>query len=158
MTMRGPVLYRSVSALLLLLSSAGLAAQSAPLRFGTAWYPEQWPEQRWEADLELMQAAHMNVVRVGEFAWSMMEPSEDHFDFAWLDKAIAMAAKHHIAVVMGTPTAAPPAWLTVQGCPPWRPRAHDRCPVRRRTCTRLRRRPARQQSRATSPGTTTSAR
>ncbi len=82
------------------------------LLLGTAWYPEQWPEQRWNADLDLMQQAHMHVVRVGEFAWSTMEPSEDHFNFAWLDRAIALAAKHHIAVVLGTPTAAPPAWLT----------------------------------------------
>ncbi|QHN02993.1 beta-galactosidase [Granulicella sp. WH15] len=85
-----------------------------PLRFGTAWYPEQWPEERWEADLQLMEAAHMNVVRVAEFAWSTMEPSEGHFDFTWLDHAITLAAKHHIAVVLGTPTAAPPAWLTTK--------------------------------------------
>lgn len=82
------------------------------LLLGTAWYPEQWPEQRWNADLDLMQQAHMHVVRVGEFAWSTMEPSEGHFNFAWLDRAIALAAEHHIAVVLGTPTAAPPAWLT----------------------------------------------
>jgi beta-galactosidase len=109
--------FRTLLLLFLLTSTAVVVAQSArvataPLRFGTAWYPEQWPEQRWDADLALMQAAHMNVVRVGEFAWSTMEPSEGHFDFAWLDRAIALAAKHHIAVVLGTPTAAPPAWLT----------------------------------------------
>ena len=88
------------------------AAVPTTLHFGTAWYPEQWPEQRWETDLQLMQGAHVNVVRVGEFAWSTMEPTEGHFDFAWLDRAIALAAKHHIAIVLGTPTAAPPAWLT----------------------------------------------
>jgi beta-galactosidase len=88
------------------------SATQPPLRFGTAWYPEQWPEQRWDADLQLMQDAHMNVVRVGEFAWSTMEPSEGHYEFGWLDRAITLAAKHHIAVVLGTPTAAPPAWLT----------------------------------------------
>ncbi len=41
-----------------------------------------------------------------------MEPSDGHFGFAWLDRAIALAAKHHIAVVLGTPTAATAAWLT----------------------------------------------
>src|ERR1700734_1278177 len=86
-------------------------AQPAIL-LGAAWYPEQWPESRWAADLDLMQAAHMHVVRVGEFAWSTMEPSEGHFDFAWLDRAIAAAASRNIVVVLGTPTAAPPAWLT----------------------------------------------
>jgi beta-galactosidase len=86
--------------------------RNEPLMMGTAWYPEQWPESRWDADLQLMEAAHMNVVRIGEFAWSTMELSEGQYEFGWLDRAIAMAAKHHIRVVLGTPTAAPPAWLT----------------------------------------------
>ena len=79
---------------------------------GTAWYPEQWPESRWEKDLELMEAANIKVVRIAEFAWSKMEPSEGHYDFDWLDRAISLAAKHHIVSVVGTPTATPPAWLT----------------------------------------------
>lgn len=88
-----------------------LPGQDAIL-MGTSWYPEQWPESRWEADLQLMEAANIKVVRVGEFAWSAMEPSEGHYDFAWLERAINLAAKHHIVSVVGTPTAAPPAWLT----------------------------------------------
>jgi beta-galactosidase len=87
---------------------------SSPILLGAAWYPEQWPESRWDADLQLMQDAHLHVVRVGEFAWSAMEPSEGHFDFIWLDHALALAAKHHIAIVLSTPTAAPPAWLTTK--------------------------------------------
>jgi beta-galactosidase len=79
---------------------------------GTDWYPEQWPESRWEEDLRLMEAAHIKVVRIAEFAWSRMEPSEGHFDFDWLERAINLAAKHDIVSVLGTPTAAPPAWLT----------------------------------------------
>jgi beta-galactosidase len=83
-----------------------------PLLLGTAWYPEQWPESRWEADLVLMQQAGIHMVRVGEFAWSRMEPSEGQYDLDWLDRAISAAAKHGIYSVVGTPTAAPPAWLT----------------------------------------------
>ncbi len=83
-----------------------------PVLLGAAWYPEQWPEQQWDKDLALMEAAHIHVVRVGEFAWSTMEPEEGVYHWEWLDRAIADAAKHHIAVVLGTPTAAPPAWLT----------------------------------------------
>ena len=79
---------------------------------GVAWYPEQWPESRWEEDLRLMEAADLKVVRIAEFAWSRMEPSEGHYEFDWLDRAIALAAKHHIVSVLGTPTATPPAWLT----------------------------------------------
>ncbi len=84
---------------------------NAPV-LGSAWYPEQWPESHWESDLSLMEQAHFNVVRIGEFAWSSIEPSEGHYDLDWLDRAIALAAKHHLAVVMSTPTDAPPAWLT----------------------------------------------
>jgi beta-galactosidase len=79
---------------------------------GAAWYPEQWPEARWEEDLRMMEAANLKVVRIAEFAWSRMEPSEGRFDFDWLERAIALAAKHHIVSVVGTPTATPPAWLT----------------------------------------------
>ena len=82
------------------------------LLMGVAWYPEQWPESRWEEDLKLMEAADIKVVRIAEFAWSRMEPSEGHYDLDWLDRAISLAAKHHIVSVVGTPTATPPAWLT----------------------------------------------
>jgi beta-galactosidase len=83
-----------------------------PLYLGTAWYPEQWPESRWDADLTLMEKAQIRFVRITEFAWSTMEPSEGHYDLDWVERAVRMAEKHHIAVVLGTPSAAPPAWLT----------------------------------------------
>jgi beta-galactosidase len=85
----------------------------APL-LGAAWYPEQWPEERWDADLALMEKSGMTVTRVGEFAWSRMEPAENHIDLDWLARAIRLAEKHHIAVVIGTPTDAPPAWMTTR--------------------------------------------
>lgn len=100
-----------------LILAAGAHPQTTPakppaLLLGTAWYPEQWPESRWDEDLKLMQAAGIHMVRVGEFAWSRMEPEEGRFDLDWLDRAIALAARHDVFVVLGTPTAAPPAWLT----------------------------------------------
>jgi beta-galactosidase len=88
-----------------------LAGRNAIL-MGTDWYPEQWPESRWETDLRLMEESHVQVARIGEFAWSRMEPSEGHYDFEWLDRSIRLAEKHHVAIVLGTPTATPPAWLT----------------------------------------------
>ncbi len=90
----------------------GSSPAAPSLLLGAAWYPEQWPESRWEADLELMEQAHFNVVRIGEFAWSREEPSQGRFDLDWLERAVRAAQKHHIAVVIGTPTDAPPAWLT----------------------------------------------
>jgi beta-galactosidase len=86
--------------------------QHNALMLGAAWYPEQWPETRWDTDLRLMEEAHITFARVGEFAWSRMEPAEGKFDFDWLERAIDKAAQHQVAIVLGTPTAAPPAWLT----------------------------------------------
>jgi len=85
-----------------------------PLLLGAAWYPEQWDEATADRDLETMEAAHIHLARVAEFAWSSMEPAEGQYDWAWLDHAIAEAAKHHVYIVLGTPTAAPPAWLTTK--------------------------------------------
>jgi beta-galactosidase len=93
-------------------SSQGATPSQPALLLGTAWYPEQWSESRWDADLNLMQQAGVHMVRVAEFAWSRMEPEEGKYDLDWLDRAITAAAKHNIYTVIGTPTAAPPAWLT----------------------------------------------
>ncbi len=86
--------------------------RTPPLLLGAAWYPEQWDEATWESDLSLMEQAHIHFVRVGEFAWSTLEPSEGNFQLDWLARAVRAAERHHIAVVLGTPSAAPPAWLT----------------------------------------------
>ena len=94
------------------LPSAAFAAERPSILLGAAWYPEQWPEARWAEDLKLMQAAHIHMVRVGEFAWSRLEPQEGQYDLDWLDRAVSLAGQHGIAVVIGTPSAAPPAWLT----------------------------------------------
>ena len=59
-----------------------------------------------------MKRARMNVVRMAEFAWSTMEPADGRFEFGWLDRAVALCDRAGIDVVLGTPTAAPPAWLT----------------------------------------------
>ena len=93
----------AIAAIFLL--AAALNGQTAPpappIMMGTAWYPEQWPESRWDEDLALMQQAGIHMVRVGEFAWSRMEPSEGQYDLDWLDRAIAAAAKHGIYTVVG---------------------------------------------------------
>ena len=88
--------------------------RTPPLMLGAAWYPEQWPEAQWDKDLELMQQAHVTFARVGEFAWSSMEPSEGNYQLDWLAHAIRAAEKHGIAIVLGTPGATPPAWLTTK--------------------------------------------
>src|SRR5262249_48381357 len=67
---------------------------------GAAWYPEQWPESRWEEDLKLMEAANIKMARIAEFAWSALEPSEGRYEMDWLERAVAAAAKHHIVSVI----------------------------------------------------------
>ena len=93
-------------------AAANTQQQSERLWLGSAWYPEQWPEERWAEDLRLMKAHGANVVRIGEFAWSRMEPSEGAYDMGWLVRATRLAAKYGISVVVGTPTDTPPAWMT----------------------------------------------
>jgi beta-galactosidase len=80
-------------------------------RFGVDYYPEHWSEERWATDAKLMQDAGINTVRLAEFAWSKLEPQDGIFDFDWLDRAIAVLAEHGIDIILGTPTASPPAWL-----------------------------------------------
>ena len=79
--------------------------------FGVDYYPEHWPEERWQIDARLMAEAGFNVVRLAEFAWSKMEFNEGQYDFDWLDRAIAILQSHNINVVLGTPTASAPPWL-----------------------------------------------
>ena len=82
------------------------------LYYGCDYYPEHWPESRWLEDARLMGEAGFNVARIGEFAWAKMEPTEGHYDWAWLDRVISILADHGLKVVLGTPTATPPPWLT----------------------------------------------
>ena len=81
-------------------------------RFGVSYYPEQWPESYWEEDARQMQACGVNTVRMGEFGWGLMEPREGHYDFSLFDRAIDTFGRHGIKTIFGTPTAAPPKWLT----------------------------------------------
>lgn len=81
------------------------------MRFGADYYPEHWPEERWPEDARLMREAGFNMVRMGEFAWAMLEPAEGVFDFEWLRRAVALLGEHGIKTVLGTPTAAAPPWL-----------------------------------------------
>jgi beta-galactosidase len=80
--------------------------------YGVVYYPEQWPEERWESDLSRIAETGMNVVRMGEGAWSVWEPEEGRYEFGMFDRALALCQKHGLKAVMGTPTYTPPAWLT----------------------------------------------
>jgi beta-galactosidase len=81
---------------------------------GAAYYPEWWPSTEWEVDFRQMQQLGINAVRMGEFAWAIFEPAPGQFEFSWMDKAIDLARRHGIRVVLGTPTASVPPWLYQQ--------------------------------------------
>jgi beta-galactosidase GanA len=85
---------------------------AAPPYLGAAYYPEDWPLAQIDQDIALMQQAGMNVMRVGEFAWSRMEPEEGRYDLDWLNLAVEKLTRAKIAVIMCTPTCTPPVWLT----------------------------------------------
>jgi beta-galactosidase GanA len=83
-----------------------------PPYLGAAYYPEAWPLEHVDADIERMLEAGMNVMRMAEFAWQRMEPQEGHYDFDWLHLVVEKLGKAGIATILGTPTPTPPAWLT----------------------------------------------
>lgn len=80
---------------------------------GAAWYPELWPD-RVDEDLRLMADAGINLVRVGEFAWSTLEPEENRYELAWLHQVMDKCQAANIGVVLCTPTPTPPRWLTAR--------------------------------------------
>ncbi|WP_336780029.1 beta-galactosidase [Paenibacillus illinoisensis] len=82
------------------------------LKLGVCYYPEHWNEQLWEDDFRRMQEMNITVIRMAEFAWSIMEPEEDQFDFSFFGRVMDLAHQYGLSVILGTPTATPPAWLT----------------------------------------------
>jgi beta-galactosidase len=78
---------------------------------GTCYYPEHWPEDQWPKDAARMAEIGLTWVRIGEFAWSRLEPSPGDLRFDWLDRAIDVLGQAGLKVVLGTPTATPPRWM-----------------------------------------------
>ena len=79
--------------------------------FGVAYYPEAWPEERWETDLKMMHDLGINLIRIGEFNWSEFEPTEGVFNFAPYLRLLDLCEKYGVKVMMCTPTAATPKWM-----------------------------------------------
>ena len=78
---------------------------------GVCYYPEHWPEEIWARDAQQMVETGLTWVRIGEFAWSRLEPQPGQFDWGWLDRAIATLGQAGLKVILGTPTATPPRWM-----------------------------------------------
>jgi beta-galactosidase len=85
----------------------------APLKrsLGVCYYPEHWPEPQWAEDAARMADLGLTWVRIGEFAWTRMEPQPGTLELDWLDRAIDTLGAAGLKVVLGTPTATPPRWM-----------------------------------------------
>lgn len=83
-----------------------------PPYLGVAYYPEDWPEEQMDSDIRRMREIGVNVARIGEFAWHRMEPRDGEFDFSFFHKVVNKLREAGIGVIMGTPTATPPRWLS----------------------------------------------
>ncbi len=81
------------------------------MRLGTCYYPEHWPEDWWADDAARMADMGLSRVRIGEFAWSRIEPEPGRYDWGWLDRAVETLHSAGLGIIMGTPTATPPKWL-----------------------------------------------
>ena len=75
---------------------------------GVCYYPEHWPSEMWVKDAAEMAATGIEWVRIGEFAWSKLEPKPGLFDFDWLDQAIDVLSHAGLKIILGTPTCTPP--------------------------------------------------
>ena len=79
---------------------------------GANYYPEDWEEELIDSDVEKMKECGFNVVRIAEFAWKRMEPAEGTYSFDWLHRVVDKMREAGIGVILGTPTATPPAWFS----------------------------------------------
>ena len=83
--------------------------------YGAAYYNEYMPADlqpdRLEKDVALMTQAGITVVRMGESTWSLWEPEDGKFEYAWMDRVVGAMGKAGIKVIMGTPTYSNPPWM-----------------------------------------------
>ncbi|MDT0345332.1 beta-galactosidase [Streptomyces litchfieldiae] len=80
--------------------------------YGADYNPDQWPREVWHEDIRLMREAGVNVVSLAIFSWARIQPTEDTWDFGWLDEIMDLLHEGGIGVDLATATASPPPWLT----------------------------------------------
>lgn len=83
---------------------------------GADYNPDQWQHDPHvlEEDIRMMKLAKCNVMAVGIFAWSALEPEEGVFTFDWLDRVLDKFAANGIYAWLATPSGARPAWMAEQ--------------------------------------------
>ncbi|KRE56768.1 beta-galactosidase [Paenibacillus sp. Soil750] len=83
---------------------------------GADYNPDQWQHdpQVLEEDIRMMKLAKCNVMAIGIFAWSALEPVEGTYTFEWLDRVLDTFAANGIYAWLATPSGARPAWMAEQ--------------------------------------------
>jgi hypothetical protein len=84
---------------------------TSSITFGTSYYPDHWPRDEWQRDLELIRQSGITAVRFGEFSWSWIMPRPDVYDFAPYDHFMDLAERCGLKVLLCTPTCNPPPWF-----------------------------------------------
>ncbi|TCC08276.1 beta-galactosidase [Kribbella soli] len=82
------------------------------LWYGGDYNPEQWDPGVWKEDVALMRQAGVNLVTVGVFSWSSLEPTPGQYEFGWLDQVLDLLHDGGVSVDLATPTASPPPWFS----------------------------------------------
>ncbi|MDD5803192.1 MAG: beta-galactosidase, partial [Clostridia bacterium] len=83
------------------------------LLHGGDYNPEQWLKRPdiLEKDVEMLKESGCNVVSLGIFSWSTLEPEEGVFHFEWLKEIIDRLYKNGISTILATPSGARPIWM-----------------------------------------------
>jgi beta-galactosidase len=94
------------------LSNSEIKNDNPTVAVGVCYYPEHWPEEWWDSDAARMAEVGIKYVRIGEFAWSRLEPTaQATCSFDWMIRAMDVLGRHGLKVIVGTPTATPPRWM-----------------------------------------------
>ena len=88
-----------------------LTRNGGGIAFGGDYNPDQWSEEIWDDDIRLMKQAGVNTVALAIFSWDRIQPTEDRWNFGWLDRIIDKLGKAGIAVDLASATATAPLWL-----------------------------------------------
>ncbi|QLL70412.1 beta-galactosidase [Lactobacillus sp. 3B(2020)] len=79
--------------------------------YGGDYNPDQWPADTWHHDIEVFKQAAINSATINVFSWAALNPAEGVYDFSQLDQIVTELSAAEFKIVMGTSTAAMPAWM-----------------------------------------------
>lgn len=85
--------------------------QVTKIVYGGDYNPEQWSEEVWNQDMELLKQAGIDIVTLNVFNWAMLQPSEEVYTFEKLDRIMELVTKQGFFICLATSTGAHPAWM-----------------------------------------------